>query len=104
MDKQTCFVSQGQTSLAKLLKGSFHGLGPCHQNDIPPRIKPILMKAIDLPEAATNPVADMGLSQLFAYRNAQTVDPLPIFSGIENQIAVGKAFCVVKPLENVIQF
>ena len=46
----------------------------------------------------------MGLTQLFADSNANTVALRPVFSRVQHEITVGLPVATIQPLEDVIQF
>ena len=98
------FFRQSQIGLGQLIEGGLQRFGSCHHHDIPTREEFFLIEPVNFPQATANPVADVGLAQLFAHRNAHPVAARPILSGIEHQIGAGLAVGVIKPPENVIEF
>ena len=95
---------QTQTALGQILEGSIHGIGPCHHNDVPAGLELFLVQAVDFPEAAAGTVADVGLAQLFADGDADTVGFRAVLSCIQYKIPVSDTLAVIQPLKNVIQF
>lgn len=58
---------------------------PGHNDQVPSREKLLLVEAVDLPQAAADPVPGDGIAQLLADRNAQPVAALPVFLNVEDQ-------------------
>lgn len=61
------------------------------------------MEPIDLPQTASHPVSDDGLSQFLAHGHTHPVDPQLVFSGVEHQQGVALTAGGIKPAEDVIE-
>ena len=78
---------------------------PGHNDQVPSREKLLLVEAVDLPQAAADPVPGDGIAQLLADRNAQPVAALPVFLNVEDQGgADGPLAPAVEPAEVPVGF
>ena len=90
--------------MGQFLKICCDGLASRHHHNIPAGLECFLIQAVDFPETAAYPVADMGLAQLFAHRDAHAIAARPIFAGVEHHVAVGIPLGAIKPPKYVIEF
>ena len=89
-DQQSQLIGQRQIGALQLLVGRIHCPAPGYHHDIPAWLELALMKAVDLPQSAADPVADHRMAQLGADRQANPVFLRAVFSGIDDQKRVGR--------------
>ena len=95
---------KGQIASRQLVKGSVHGFGSGHHNDVPAGLKLLFVQPIDLPDPPPGAVTDVGLAQFLADGNTHPVALGPVLPGIEHQKSIRSTLGVIQPLKNVIQF
>ena len=101
--KDAGFFCKAKVSLGQLLEGGIDGPGPGDHNDIPAGLECFLVEPVDFPQAAADPVSDMGFPQFFADGDAHPVGTRPVAPGIEHQKPVGLAVGVIQTPKNVVE-
>ena len=98
------FVGQSQIGIDDILERCADAAASCHHHDIPAGLESAFVEAVGLPQAAADPVADHGMTQLFADGDAHPVGAGPVLPGVEYQIRIGLSGGGIQPPEYVVQF
>ena len=93
----------GEVALRQLVEGGTDGPGPGDHHNVPAGLKLIFIQTVNLPQSSADPVADVGLTQLFAYGDAHPILPGPVAPGVEHDVPVGLPSRPVEPLKYVVE-
>ena len=95
--------SQGQISADNVLERCRNTAASRHHHNIPAGLELCFIEAVYLPQAAADPIADHGMTQLFADGNAHPVGAGPVLPGVENHNGIGLSGGGIQPPEYVIK-
>ena len=93
-----------QISVGHFLKIGTDGFGTCHDHNIPAGLEFLFIEPVNFPDTAANPIADHGMTQLFADGDTHPIGVCPILPGVQNEIAVCLPVGTIQPLKDVIEF